>query len=117
MQRNSFQVDSHNRLVELQHLPWSNHCVYRVLASGRAKDLCNRVAMDTIPRLSYLLQRALVRVARETQRLARNIGLASKNEVSSALNITLCPTLADSSIKVPSFSCGIGHCELLGYCA
>lgn len=84
----------------MQQLPWSNHCVYRVLASGRTKEICGRVSMDTIPRLSYLLQRALVRISRETQRLARNIGLASKHEVSSALNIVLCPPLADACTKV-----------------
>lgn len=93
-------VDSHNRLVEVQQLPWSNHCVYRVLASGRTKDICQRVSMETIPRLSYLLQRALVRIAREAQRLSKNLGICSKQEVSSALRITLCPALSDSCTKV-----------------
>ncbi|KAL0268771.1 UNVERIFIED_CONTAM: hypothetical protein PYX00_010588 [Menopon gallinae] len=92
-------VDSHNRLVEVQQLPWSNHCVYRVLASGRTKDICQRVSMETIPRLSYLLQRALVRIAREAQRLSKNLGICSKQEISSALRITLCPALSDSCTK------------------
>jgi ankyrin repeat/BTB/POZ domain-containing protein 2 len=59
-------VDSYNRLVELQQLPWSNHDVLRVIQNGRIKEHLERVSMETVPRLSYLLQRALVRIARET---------------------------------------------------
>lgn len=59
--------------------------------------------METIPRLSYLLQRALVRIAREAQRLSKNLGVCSKQEISSALKITLCPALSDSCTKVVLF--------------
>ncbi|CAH0383362.1 unnamed protein product [Bemisia tabaci] len=92
-------VESHNRLVELQNLPWTNHDVLKVIQNGRVKESMDRVAMETIPRLSYLLQRALVRIARETQRLAKPIGMCGKHEVSSALRIILCPILSDSCIK------------------
>ncbi|CAG2057908.1 unnamed protein product [Timema podura] len=92
-------VDSHNRLVELQHLPWSNHDVLKVIQNGRIKEHMERVSMETIPRLSYLLQRALVRIGRESQRLSRPLGMCSKQEVCSALKITLCPALADSCTK------------------
>ena len=93
-------VDSHNRLVELQQLPWTHHDVLRVLQNGRTRDHMDQVTMETIPRLSYLLQRALVRIARETQRLAKPLGLCSKHEVYSAFKIVLCPALADSCTKV-----------------
>nr|CAD7258854.1 unnamed protein product [Timema shepardi] len=92
-------VDSHNRLVELQHLPWSNHDVLKVIQNGRIKEHMERVSMETIPRLSYLLQRALVRIGRESQRLSRPLRMCSKQEVCSALKITLCPALADSCTK------------------
>lgn len=92
-------VDSHNRLVELQHLPWSTHDILKVIQNGRVKESMDRVSMETIPRLSYLLQRALVRVAREAQRLSRPLHMCSKHEVASALKIVLCPALADSCIK------------------
>ncbi|XP_034948548.1 ankyrin repeat and BTB/POZ domain-containing protein 2 isoform X2 [Chelonus insularis] len=92
-------VDSHNRLVELQHLPWTHHDVLRVLQNGRTLEHMNQVSMETIPRLSYLLQRALVRVGREIQRLAKPLGLCSKHEVYSAFKIVLCPALADSCTK------------------
>ncbi|XP_067214828.1 ankyrin repeat and BTB/POZ domain-containing protein 2 isoform X3 [Linepithema humile] len=92
-------VDSHNRLVELQQLPWTHHDVLRVLQNGRTREYMEQVSMETIPRLSYLLQRALVRIGRETQRLAKPIGLCSKHEVYSAFKIVLCPALADSCTK------------------
>ncbi|XP_008547704.2 ankyrin repeat and BTB/POZ domain-containing protein 3 [Microplitis demolitor] len=92
-------VDSHNRLVELQHLPWTHHDVLRVLQNGRTREHMDQVSMETIPRLSYLLQRALVRVGREIQRLSRTLGLCSKHEVYSALKIVFCPALADSCTK------------------
>ncbi|KAF4524417.1 hypothetical protein B566_EDAN009333 [Ephemera danica] len=86
-------------LVELQQLPWSNHDVLRVIQQGRAREHLGRVSMETVPRLAYLLQRALVRVAREAQRLARPLGMCSKHEVASALRIVLSPALADSCTK------------------
>ncbi|XP_038110424.1 uncharacterized protein LOC6032411 isoform X1 [Culex quinquefasciatus] len=92
-------VDSHNRLVELQHPPWSQHCVLRVLRSGRCREHSERVSVEAVPRLGYLLQRALVRVAREVQRLSGSIGLCSKHEVSGAFKVVLSPALADSCIK------------------
>lgn len=92
-------VDSHNRLVELQHPPWSQHCILRVLKEGRCRDHSERISPEAIPRLGYLLQRALVRVAREVQRLSSVFGFCSKQEVAGAFRIVLCPALADSCIK------------------
>ncbi|KAK2725488.1 ankyrin repeat and BTB/POZ domain-containing protein 2-like isoform X2 [Artemia franciscana] len=92
-------VDSYNRLVELQNLPWNNHDVLRVVQNGRLREDLDRVSMEVVPRLAYLLQRALLRIARETQRLSKPIGLCSKHEVSSAFRVVLSSGLADSCIK------------------
>lgn len=92
-------IDSHNRLVELQHPPWSQHCLLRVIRTGRCREHSDRISLESIPRLGYLLQRALVRVAREIQRLSIGIGLCSKHEIAGAFKIVLCPALADSCIK------------------
>uniref|UniRef100_A0A9I3GJ85 BTB domain-containing protein n=1 Tax=Anopheles farauti TaxID=69004 RepID=A0A9I3GJ85_9DIPT len=92
-------VDSHNRLVELQHPPWSQHCVLRVIRTGRCREYAERVSVEAVPRLGYLLQRALVRVAREVQRLSGSLGLCSKHEVAGAFKIVLSPALSDSCIK------------------
>lgn len=87
------------RLVELQHLPWTNHCILRVLQTGRCREHMSRVSVETIPRLSYLLQRALVRIGRETQRLASTLGICTKHDITASFRIVLCPPLADSCIK------------------
>lgn len=92
-------VDSHNRLVELQHPPWSQYCLMRVIRTGRCKDFSDRVSAEAVPRIGYLLTRALVRISREIQRLSSVLGLCSKHEVSGAFKIVLCPALADSCIK------------------
>ncbi|KAL7020206.1 hypothetical protein ACKWTF_011416 [Chironomus riparius] len=92
-------VDSHNRLVELQHPPWSQYCLMRVIRTGRCKDFSDRISAEAVPRLGYLLTRALVRISREIQRLSSILGLCSKHEVAGAFKIVLCPALADSCIK------------------
>ncbi|XP_028031789.1 ankyrin repeat and BTB/POZ domain-containing protein 2 [Bombyx mandarina] len=92
-------VDSHNRLVELRCMPWTASEVSRVLQTGRCRDLAPKMAPDTPPRLAYLLQRALVRIAREAQRLSQNFGFCSKHEVAGAFKIVLSTPLADACIK------------------
>lgn len=92
-------VDSHNRLVEIQSPPWNQQCIFRVIRTGRCREHAERITPETVPRLSYLLQRVLVRIAREVQRLSSHIGLCSKHEISGAFKIILCPALSDSCIK------------------
>ncbi|XP_072942209.1 ankyrin repeat and BTB/POZ domain-containing protein 2 isoform X2 [Epargyreus clarus] len=92
-------VDSHNRLVELRCVPWTAGEVTRALQAGRCKEMATRMASDAPPRLAYLLQRALVRIAREAQRLSQNFGFCSKHEVAGAFRIVLSTPLADSCIK------------------
>ncbi|RWS14411.1 ankyrin repeat and BTB/POZ domain-containing protein 2-like protein [Dinothrombium tinctorium] len=92
-------LDSHSRLVELQHLPWSNQEILRVLQQGRIKNFVDRVSMEAVIRLSYVLQRPLVRIAREAQRFCRVFGICSKNEIISSVKVILSSNLADTCIK------------------
>ncbi|CAB3235637.1 unnamed protein product [Arctia plantaginis] len=92
-------VDSHNRLVELRCVPWTASEVTRALQAGRCRDIAPRMAPDTPSRLAYLLQRALVRISREAQRLSLNFGFCSKHEVAGAFRIVLSTPLADACIK------------------
>ncbi|CAG0917017.1 unnamed protein product [Notodromas monacha] len=116
-------------LVELQQLPWTVHDVLRVvrrhqsqshgsggtLDGGRhsspslaasstasvstATASEGRVLTEVVPRLCYLLQRVLVRVGREAQRLAKPLGMCSKQEIAAALRVVLSSSLADSCVK------------------
>ncbi|XP_033157417.1 ankyrin repeat and BTB/POZ domain-containing protein 2 isoform X1 [Drosophila mauritiana] len=92
-------VDSHNRLVELQHPPWSQQCILKVLRNGRCQQQAEHLAVEAVSRLGYLLQRALVRIAREIQRFSAGVGLCSKQEVVGALRVVLSSSLADSCTK------------------
>lgn len=96
---NKTQSNHFSRLVELQHLPWTNHCILRALQTGRCREYMCRVSVETIPRLSYLLQRALVRIGREAQRLSSTLGICTKHDITISFRIVLCPPLADSCVK------------------
>ncbi|XP_042902345.1 ankyrin repeat and BTB/POZ domain-containing protein 2 [Parasteatoda tepidariorum] len=92
-------VDNHTRLMELQRVPWSNHDILKVMQTGRLREHLGQISMETVPRLSYLLQRPLVRIAREAQRFSKTLGMCTKQDISSSLKTVLSPALADSCIK------------------
>lgn len=50
------------------------------------------IGADLLSRLSYYLQRALVRIAREAQRISKSVGKCGKQEIASSLKIVLSPT-------------------------
>lgn len=100
-------VDSHSRLVELQQLPWTHSDLMKVLRRTMEQDpllmpesVSDMIAIDILPRLSYYLQRTLVRLAREAQRLSKSIGVCGKENVLTALKVVLSPSLAISAVKV-----------------
>ena len=88
-------IDSYNRLVELQKFPWNHTDLCTVMSSAQSgRDMSVQPlasspggviggidqqdqqrnlfqSADILPRLSYYLQRALVRIAREAQRLSK----------------------------------------------
>ena len=92
-------IDSHNRLVEVQQLPWTSEDLLRVLKNGAIRESASNISLEVIPRLSYYMQRVLVRVAREAQRLSQKVHKCSKHEVMSALRLILSPQIASNSIK------------------
>ena len=57
------------------------------------------IAVDILPRLSYYLQRTLVRLAREAQRLSKSIGVCGRENIFTALKVVLSPSLAISAAK------------------
>ena len=95
-------IDSHNRLVELQQLPWTTTDIGSVIKrclEYESSESTDRIGPDILPRLSYYLQRVLVRLAREAQRLSKNIGKCGKKEICTALKIVLSPTLATTAVR------------------
>ena len=93
-------LDPAYRLVQLQRAPWDVVSVQTVLEnSTKLKDVLHRISQDAIPKLAYLLQRPLVRIAREAQRFARGIGVCGKSEITGALWVVLSPWLANNCVK------------------
>ena len=84
-------IDSYNRLVELQKLPWTHTDLCKAICQRTSMQESEVIGADLLSRLSYYLQRALVRISREAQRLAKSIGKCGKQEISSALKIVLSP--------------------------
>ena len=94
-------IDSHNRLVELQQLPWNTVDIRQVIVKFMDADYAHpeRITADILARLSYYLQRVLVRLAREAQRLSKALGKCGQTEVATALKIVLSPSLATTAFK------------------
>ncbi|XP_023349205.1 ankyrin repeat and BTB/POZ domain-containing protein 2 [Eurytemora carolleeae] len=92
-------IDSHNRLVEVQQVPWTAEDIHKVLQTGAVKDSAHTFSNELYPRLSYYIQRALVRISREAQRLSQRIYKCSKFEILAALKVVLPPVLANSCTK------------------
>ena len=84
-------IDSYNRLVELQKLPWTHTDLCKAICQRTSMQESEVIGADLLSRLSYYLQRALVRISREAQRLAKSVGKCGKQEISSALKIVLSP--------------------------
>ena len=84
-------IDSYNRLVELQKLPWTHTDLCKAICQRTSMQESEVIGADLLSRLSYYLQRALVRISREAQRLTKSIGKCGKQEISSALKIVLSP--------------------------
>jgi hypothetical protein len=68
-------------------MPWNELDVVAVLQRGRTKELVHRISVDIVARLTYCLQRPLVRLARETQRLATNFAKCTQNDVRTAVKV------------------------------
>lgn len=92
-------IDSYNRLVELQKLPWTHTDLCKAICQRTSMGENEVIGADLLSRLSYYLQRALVRIAREAQRLGKSVGKCGKQEISSALKVVLSPSLATLAVK------------------
>lgn len=91
-------------LPELTQVPWTECEVLATLQKGSLRNLCGNVSIESLQRLAYLLQRPLVRIARETQRLSEAFNKCSKHEIRSACKIILSSHMYSEANKLASQS-------------
>ena len=92
-------LDTFPKLVDLERLPWGEQEVLNVLREGRTKRYSGHITVEMMQRLAYLLQRPLVRIAREIQRLSLTFHSCTKHEVQTGIKVVLSQSLADSCLQ------------------
>lgn len=86
-------VSSDITLPELTQVPWTESDLLLTLEKGKLKQCCGNISIECLQRLSYLLQRPLIRIAREAGRLCSLYNKCSKHDIQTACKVVLSPTL------------------------
>ncbi|XP_076861201.1 ankyrin repeat- and BTB/POZ domain-containing protein 3-A isoform X2 [Brachyhypopomus gauderio] len=100
------------KLPELEEVPWSLGEVEGALRKDEELRVSN-ASREIVAKLSALVSRALVRVAREAQRLSLRYAKCTKHEIQSAIKVVLswtisvnCITAALSALSLYNMSTG-----------
>ncbi|XP_075458369.1 ankyrin repeat- and BTB/POZ domain-containing protein 3 isoform X2 [Ascaphus truei] len=82
-----------SRLPDLEEVPWS---IEEVEALLKKEQMVAGPSRDVLSKLSTLVSRALVRIAKEAQRLSLRFAKCTKYEIQSAMEIVMAWSLASS---------------------
>lgn len=99
---NGYDVDS--TLPDLTQVPWTEGDVLSVLQRGKFKDGCGNISIECLQRFTYLLQRPLIRIAREAARFSELYNKCSKHDIQSASKLILSSRLFEESHNLASQS-------------
>ncbi|XP_031569539.1 ankyrin repeat and BTB/POZ domain-containing protein BTBD11-like [Actinia tenebrosa] len=84
------------------NFPWSLNDVSKVLRLGRAREHFRAISPQTIERVCFLLQRPLLRIVIEAERLSHEMERCTKRELQTSLRLILSPSLAKNCLQVAS---------------
>ncbi|CAH3147206.1 unnamed protein product [Porites lobata] len=89
-------------LPQLSELPWTLQDIAKVLRLGRTRENFRAISPQAIERVSFLLQRPLLRIIREAKRLSVRYSKCSKQEIQTSIRLVLSLSLAKSCLALAS---------------
>ena len=97
MEYSSF--DKYPKMVDPERVPWSEQEVLNSLREGRTSHLSGHITVEIMQHTALLLQRPLMRITREAQRLSQTFCRCGREEISAAIKIVLARPLADRCLQ------------------
>ena len=98
-------------LPQLDEFPWTLQDISKVLRLGRTREHFRAISPQAVERVSFLLQRPLLRIVREAKRLSVRYSKCSKHEIQTSIRLVLslsmartCVTLASKAFSLYSMS-------------
>lgn len=98
-------------LPHLDELPWTLQDISKVLRLGRTRENFRAISPQAVERVSFLLQRPLLRIVREAKRLSVRYSKCSRQELQTSIRLVLslsmaktCVTLASKAFSLYSMS-------------
>lgn len=89
-------------LPPLDELPWTLQDISKVLRLGRTRDHFRAISPQAVERVSFLLQRPLLRIVREAKRLSVRFSKCSKQEIQTSIRLVLSLSMAKTCLMLAS---------------
>ena len=77
-------------------VPWNENEVLYVLREGRTAHMSGHITVEMMQRIAFLLQRPLLRITQEAQRLSLRLNMCTKHEIETAVKLSLSRPIAQS---------------------
>ena len=89
-------------LPQLDELPWTLQDISKVLRLGRTRENFRAISPQVVERVSFLLQRPLLRIVREVKRLSVRYSKCSKEEIQTSIRLVLSLSMAKTCLTLAS---------------
>lgn len=89
-------------LPQLDELPWTLQDIAKVLRLGRTRENFRAITPQAVERVSFLLQRPLLRIVREVKRLSVRYSKCSKQEIQTSIRLVLSLSMAKNCLILAS---------------